>query len=128
MAPRACCWIARKSLIRSTGEPASAGRDGRILARPPASDATRLLPILRSGDTRPPARADDRTPMIGQTLGHYRIVREIGADGMGVVYQAEDTTSRLQAGDPVLDQLPVQRFSIEAKHPRRGSLVSGRVA
>ena len=66
--------------------------------------------------------------MIGQTLGHYRIVREIGADGMGVVYQAEDTTSRLQAGDPVLDQLPVQRFSIEAKHPRRGSLVSGCVA
>ena len=33
-----------------------------------------------------------RRPVIGQTLGHYRIVREIGASGMGVVYQAEDTT------------------------------------
>ena len=30
--------------------------------------------------------------MIGQTLGHYRIVHEIGSGGMGEVYLAEDTT------------------------------------
>jgi len=30
--------------------------------------------------------------MIGRTVSHYRILSRLGAEGMGVVHRAEDTT------------------------------------
>ena len=53
--------------------------------------------------------------MIGQTLGHYRVLKEIGAGGMGVVYLAHD--ERLER-DVALKVLPQGTLEDEGARKR----------
>jgi serine/threonine protein kinase len=54
-------------------------------------------------------------PSIGQILGHYRRVEQIGAGGMGVVYRAHD--ERLDR-DVALKMLPAGTLADEATRTR----------
>jgi len=58
--------------------------------------------------------------MIGQTLGHYRIVEKIGAGGMGVVYRARDeqldrdVALKILPAGLLADEMARNRFRKEA--------------
>jgi eukaryotic-like serine/threonine-protein kinase len=65
------------------------------------------------------------TPSIGQVFGHYRLLEQIGAGGMGVVYRAHD--ERLQR-DVAVKILPAGVLSDDARAQfRREALAVGKL-
>ena len=84
-----------------------------------------LIDRPRPGSNGPQAPPAGRAPGVERRLGDYRILREIGRGGMGVVYEAEQVSLGRQVALKVLpsqvadDRLALERFRREAKSAAR---------
>jgi eukaryotic-like serine/threonine-protein kinase len=104
----------REGLLRSNPEIADALADWFDVVefvQSAAASATSTLARSPAGDALPP----------DTMLGEYRLVREIGRGGMGIVYEAVQfslgrrVALKVLSGTAALDPLRLQRFQIETQ-------------
>src|SRR5664280_747035 len=60
----------------------------------------------------------------GQTLGHFRIIEEIGAGGMGIVYRAWDTRLERDVAVKVLNAKTLSDASARTRFRREALILS----
>jgi serine/threonine protein kinase len=93
-----------------------ANLDAELAAEPPRAEAARGRDQAEQGDGVLPGQ-----PPLSGCLGDYRIVREVGRGGMGVVYEAEQISLKRRVALKVLpfaatlDATQLQRFKNEAQ-------------
>ena len=87
-----------------------------------ADQLRRLLPALGAlNDLAPPGDGASPAAPSREPLGDFRLIREVGRGGMGVVYEAEQISLRRQVALKVLpfaatlDSRQLQRFRHEAQ-------------
>ncbi len=92
----------------------------RLLAQHPAL-AAQLEPCLAGIDFIHRAGSSTGPDSAPAMLGEFRIIREVGRGGMGVVYEAEQTSLRRRVALKVLrfgvvsDEEAIRRFRVEAE-------------
>ncbi|MDJ0521333.1 MAG: protein kinase [Planctomycetota bacterium] len=84
-----------------------------------------IFPLLTAMEDARPARAVESGAQPGSELGDYKLLREIGRGGMGVVYEAEQKTLgrrvalKILPTRATLDPRFLERFRLEAQAAAR---------